>query len=126
MTDRTKPEVDFPEGAAPTELASTDEILGDGEEAGRGDVVDVHYVGVSHSTGEQFDASWDRGEPLRFQLGVGQVISGWDKAVEGAHVGDRLLVVVPPKEGYGKEGTPDGSIKGNATLVFTVDILGAP
>ncbi|HJG92088.1 MAG TPA: FKBP-type peptidyl-prolyl cis-trans isomerase, partial [Brachybacterium massiliense] len=65
MTDRTKPEVDFPEGPAPTELLSTDEIVGDGEEAGRGDVVDVHYVGVSHSTGEQFDASWDRGEPLR-------------------------------------------------------------
>ena len=76
MSDRTKPEIDAPEGPAPTELVSTDEILGEGEEAGRGDVVDVHYVGVSHSTGEQFDASWDRGEPLRFQLGVGQVITG--------------------------------------------------
>lgn len=80
--DRSKPEIEHPEGPAPTELVSTDEIVGDGEEAGRGDVVEVHYVGVSHSTGEQFDASWDRGEPLRFQLGVGQVITGWDEGVD--------------------------------------------
>src|SRR5690625_1644683 len=76
MAERSKPEIDRPQGPAPTELLSTDEVVGDGEEAGRGDVVDVHYVGISHSTGEQFDASWDRGEPLRFQLGVGQVITG--------------------------------------------------
>ena len=81
--DRSKPEIEHPEGPAPTELVSTDEIVGDGDEAGRGDVVDVHYLGVSHSTGEPFDASWDRGEPLRFQLGVGQVISGWDQGVQG-------------------------------------------
>ncbi|ASK64589.1 peptidylprolyl isomerase [Brachybacterium avium] len=122
MTDRTKPEVDFPEGDAPTELASTDEIVGDGEEAGRGDVVDVHYVGVSHSTGEQFDASWDRGEPLRFQLGVGQVISGWDQGVQGMKVGGRRRLDIPASLGYGAQGAPP-VIAPNESLIFVCDLV---
>lgn len=82
MTDaqRSKPEVDFPEGEAPTDLVVEDLIEGDGAQAGAGDVISAHYVGVSFSTGEQFDASWDRGAPLQFQLGIGQVIAGWDQA----------------------------------------------
>ena len=123
MTDRTKPEVEFPEGDAPTELISTDEIIGDGEEAGRGDVVDVHYVGVSHSTGEQFDASWDRGEPLRFQLGVGQVISGWDQGVQGMKVGGRRQLIIPPRLAYGERGAGGGRIKPNETLIFVCDLV---
>ena len=122
MTDRTKPEVEFPEGPAPTELISTDEVIGDGQEAGRGDVVDVHYVGVSHSTGEQFDASWDRGEPLRFQLGVGQVISGWDQGVQGMKVGGRRRLDIPASLGYGAQGAPP-VIAPNESLIFVCDLV---
>ena len=122
MSDRTKPEIDAPEGPAPTELVSTDEILGEGEEAGRGDVVDVHYVGVSHSTGEQFDASWDRGEPLRFQLGVGQVITGWDQGVQGMKVGGRRRLEIPPHLGYGARGA-GSAIGPNETLIFVCDLV---
>src|SRR5699024_4861193 len=122
MTDRTKPEIDHPEGDAPTELISVDEIIGDGEEAGRGDVVDVHYVGVSHSTGEQFDASWDRGAPLRFQLGVGQVVSGWDQGVQGMKVGGRRRLALPASLGYGAQGAPP-VIAPNESLIFVCDLV---
>ena len=69
----TKPEIDFPEGAAPTDLVIEDLEVGDGAEAKAGDSISAHYVGVAHSTGEEFDASWSRGAPLDFRLGVGQV-----------------------------------------------------
>ena len=75
-----KPEIDFPDFDAPSDLVITDLTVGEGEEAKAGQTVTVHYVGVAHSTGEQFDASYDRGEPLTFRLGVGQVISGWTPA----------------------------------------------
>lgn len=74
--DREKPEIDFPEGDAPTELVITDLIEGAGAEVVPGSRVLTHYVGVAFSTGEEFDASWNRGEPLPFQVGVGQVIRG--------------------------------------------------
>ena len=70
-----KPEIDFPGGEPPAELEITDIWEGDGPVASAGDRVTVHYVGVAHSTGEQFDASWDRGEPLSFQLGAGNAIA---------------------------------------------------
>ncbi|HET9655347.1 MAG TPA: FKBP-type peptidyl-prolyl cis-trans isomerase, partial [Kineosporiaceae bacterium] len=76
--DRTRPEIDFPEGAPPADLVVVDEIVGDGVEAAPGMTVTAHYVGVAFSTGEEFDASWNRGAPLDFRLGVGQVIAGWD------------------------------------------------
>ena len=76
--DREKPEIDFPEGDAPTELVITDLIEGAGAEVVPGSRVLTHYVGVAFSTGEEFDASWNRGEPLPFQVGVGQVIRGWE------------------------------------------------
>ncbi len=122
MTDRSKPEVARPESETPTELVSIDEILGEGEEAGRGDIVDVHYVGVSHSTGKQFDASWDRGEPLRFQLGVGQVIAGWDQGVQGMKVGGRRRLEIPAALAYGEQGAPPVIAPGEA-LVFVCDLV---
>ena len=73
--DITKPEVDFPGGEPPADLQITDIWEGDGPAAQPGDTVSVHYVGVAHSTGEEFDASWNRGEPLQFRLGAGQVIA---------------------------------------------------
>jgi peptidylprolyl isomerase len=87
--DRQKPEIDFPEGDVPTELVITDLIEGDGAEAKAGDTVSTHYVGVAWSTGEEFDASWGRGAPLDFRVGVGQVIQGWDQGLLGMKVGGR-------------------------------------
>ncbi|WP_191255828.1 FKBP-type peptidyl-prolyl cis-trans isomerase [Amycolatopsis oliviviridis] len=118
-----KPQIDRPEGPAPTELKATDISVGDGQEAKAGDTVSVHYVGVSHSTGDQFDASWDRGEPLRFGLGAGQVIPGWDQGVAGMKVGGRRQLVIPPHLAYGERGA-GGVIKPNETLIFVVDLIG--
>ncbi|WP_340686044.1 FKBP-type peptidyl-prolyl cis-trans isomerase [Amycolatopsis coloradensis] len=118
-----KPQIDRPEGPAPSELETTDISVGDGQEAKSGDTVTVHYVGVSHSTGDQFDASWDRGEPLRFGLGAGQVIPGWDQGVAGMKVGGRRKLVIPPHLAYGERGA-GGVIKPNETLIFVVDLVG--
>ena len=117
-----KPEIDFPDGPPPADLEVTDVTLGDGAEAKAGQTVSVHYVGVAHSTGEEFDASYNRGEPLQFRLGVGQVISGWDTGVQGMKVGGRRQLVIPPHLGYGDRGA-GGVIKGGETLIFVVDLL---
>jgi len=85
--------------------------------------VDVHYVGVAWSTGEQFDASWDRGETFSFGLGQGQVIQGWDQGVAGMKVGGRRRMTVPPGLAYGERGA-GGVIAPGETLVFVVDLLG--
>ncbi len=121
--DRTKPEIDFPGGEPPAELQITDEIVGDGPEAAAGSRVLTHYVGVAFSTGEEFDASWNRGEPLQFRLGVGQVIAGWDQGIAGMKVGGRRKLVIPPHLGYGSRGA-GGAIKPNETLIFVVDLVG--
>jgi len=119
----SKPEIDFPDYDPPTELVITDLTEGDGAEATAGATVIVHYVGVAHSTGEQFDASYDRGEPLRFRLGVGQVIAGWDQGVTGMKIGGRRQLVIPPHLGYGDRGA-GGVIKPGETLIFVVDLVG--
>ena len=118
-----KPEIDFPDSPPPADLEVTDISTGDGDEATAGKTVSVHYVGVAHSTGEEFDASYNRGEPLSFRLGVGQVISGWDQGVQGMKVGGRRKLVIPPHLGYGDRGA-GGVIKPGATLVFVVDLVG--
>ncbi|MFI5611256.1 FKBP-type peptidyl-prolyl cis-trans isomerase [Amycolatopsis sp. FDAARGOS 1241] len=118
-----KPEIDRPDGPPPAELEITDLTVGDGAEAQSGNAVTVHYVGVSHSTGDQFDASWDRGEPLRFALGAGQVIPGWDQGVAGMKIGGRRKLVIPPHLAYGERGA-GGVIKPNETLIFVVDLVG--
>src|SRR6201992_823024 len=102
--DITKPEVDYPDGAPPKALEITDIWEGDGKVAAAGDTVEVHSVGVASSTGEEFDASWNRGEPLRFRLGVGEVIQGWDQGVQGMKVGGRRKLGIPPDLGYGRRG----------------------
>ncbi|HEY6934417.1 MAG TPA: FKBP-type peptidyl-prolyl cis-trans isomerase [Marmoricola sp.] len=117
-----KPEIDFPEGPPPSDLEVTDITEGDGAEATAGRTVSVHYVGVAHSTGEEFDASYNRGAPLDFRLGVGQVISGWDQGVQGMKVGGRRRLVIPPHLGYGDRGA-GGVIKPGETLIFVVDLL---
>ena len=121
MTD--KPEIDFPDFPPPADLVVEDITVGDGDEATAGSTVNVHYVGVAHSTGEEFDASYNRGAPLKFQLGIGQVISGWDQGVQGMKVGGRRKLVIPPHLGYGDRGAGGGVIKGGETLIFVVDLL---
>lgn len=118
-----KPEIDFPDYDPPTDLVVTDLTVGDGAEATSGSTVSVHYVGVAHSTGEEFDASYNRGTPLQFRLGVGQVITGWDRGVQGMRVGGRRQLVIPPSLGYGERGA-GGVIKPGETLIFVVDLLG--
>jgi peptidylprolyl isomerase len=117
-----KPEIDFPDGPPPTELQITDLTEGEGAEATAGSTVSVHYVGVAHSTGEQFDASYDRGSPLEFRLGVGQVISGWDTGVQGMRVGGRRKLVIPAHLAYGDRGA-GGVIQPGESLIFVVDLL---
>ncbi len=119
MPDLTKPEIDFIEGPAPVELVSTDLIVGTGVEATPGATVDVHYVGVEFETGEQFDASWDRGESINFPLSG--LISGWQEGIPGMKVGGRRQLVIPPALAYGESG---GHRLSGKTLVFIIDLLG--
>ncbi len=118
-----KPDVSVPDTAPPNELVVIDDTVGEGDEAAAGQQVSVHYVGVSWSTGEQFDASWDRMEPFRFPLGQGHVIQGWDQGVQGMRVGGRRTLHIPPDLGYGARGA-GGVIAPNETLIFVVDLLG--
>ncbi|MFF1557608.1 FKBP-type peptidyl-prolyl cis-trans isomerase [Streptomyces sp. NPDC058279] len=120
-----KPEIDFPEGPAPTELVVEDIWVGDGAEAKAGAFVKVHYVGVAFSTGEEFDASWNRGAPLDFQLGVGQVIKGWDQGVQGMKVGGRRKITIPSDLAYGERGAGGGVIAPGETLIFVCDLMAA-
>ncbi len=117
-----KPTVTIPEGEPPIDLRIVDEVVGEGEEATIGKRVIVHYVGVAWSTGEQFDASWDRGDTFDFRLGAREVIEGWDHGVKGMKVGGRRTLTIPPDLGYGSRGA-GGVIKGGETLVFVVDLV---
>ncbi len=117
-----KPEIDFPGAEPPTDLVVTDVTEGDGEEARVGSTVAVHYVGVAHSTGEEFDASYNRGTPLQFRLGSGMVIEGWDTGVQGMRVGGRRQLVIPPHLAYGDRGA-GGVIQPGETLIFVVDLV---
>ena len=122
MSQLEKPEVDFPEGNPPADLEIVDIWEGQGEEAKAGQQVSVHYVGVSFSTGEEFDASWNRGQPFSFPLGGGRVIAGWDRGVAGMKVGGRRKLVIPPDLAYGDR-SPSPLIKPGETLIFVVDLL---
>jgi peptidylprolyl isomerase len=120
--DITRPEIDFPGGEPPAELQITDIWEGDGTMASSGDRVAVHYVGVAYSTGEEFDASWNRGDPLRFQLGAGQVIAGWDQGLQGMKVGGRRQLIIPPDLAYGDRGAGNAIAPGE-TLIFVCDLV---
>lgn len=115
-----KPEIDFIEGPAPDALVITDLVVGEGDEARAGDRVEVHYVGVDYETGEQFDASWDRGEPIAF--GLKGLIAGWQEGIPGMRVGGRRQLVIPPALAYGEAGA--GHRLSGRTLVFVIDLLG--
>ncbi|MFB7784432.1 FKBP-type peptidyl-prolyl cis-trans isomerase [Streptomyces vinaceus] len=118
-----KPEIDFPDFEVPKDLVIEDIWEGDGPVATAGNKVSVHYVGVSYSTGEEFDASWNRGAPLQFILGIGQVIAGWDQGVQGMKVGGRRKLVIPAHLAYG-DNSPTPAIKPGETLIFVCDLMG--
>jgi len=122
MSTNSKPTVEIPDGPPPAELLVEDLVAGAGPEAVPGSATVMHYVGVSWSTGRQFDASWDRGQPFSFGLGKGQVIAGWDQGVAGMRVGGRRRLTIPPDLGYGAHGA-GGVIAPNETLVFVVDLV---
>ncbi len=117
-----KPTVTIPADAAPTTLKIDDLVVGDGATAESGKPISVQYVGVSYSTGKQFDASWDSGQPFPFTLGAGKVIQGWDEGIVGMKVGGRRQLTIPPDKAYGAQGFPP-VIAPNETLVFVVDLL---
>ena len=117
-----RPQVAKPEGDVPFELGIEDLVAGDGAEATAGQKVQVHYVGVSFTSGEEFDSSWNRGQPFEFKLGKGQVIPGWDAGVQGMKVGGRRKLTIPSALAYGARGA-GGVIKPHEPLVFVVDLL---
>jgi peptidylprolyl isomerase len=115
----TKPEVEFPDGPAPTELVVDDVVVGDGAEAVPGGTVTVHYVGVEYDTGEEFDSSWNRGESIEFPLRG--LIQGWQDGIPGMRVGGRRRLLIPPEQAYGPAGA--GHRLSGKTLIFIIDLL---
>ncbi|MCH9719649.1 MAG: FKBP-type peptidyl-prolyl cis-trans isomerase [Actinomycetia bacterium] len=113
-----KPEVDMPEGAAPTELVIRDITVGEGKEAVPGATVEVHYVGVEFDSGEEFDSSWNRGESISFPLQG--LIQGWQEGIPGMKVGGRRELVIPPALAYGESGFHRLAGK---TLIFIIDLI---
>jgi FKBP-type peptidyl-prolyl cis-trans isomerase len=121
MTDLTsKPELDAPEGPAPTELTIADIVVGEGAEATAGATVDVHYLGVEYDTGDEFDSSWSRGQSINFPLR--SLIAGWQQGIPGMKVGGRRKLVVPPHLAYGPAG--GGHRLSGQTLIFVIDLRG--
>ncbi|MGI9613850.1 MAG: FKBP-type peptidyl-prolyl cis-trans isomerase [Acidimicrobiales bacterium] len=121
MDTSERPTISVPSGDAPAELVISDDVVGDGQEAVNGAQVNVDYVGVAWSNGQEFDASWNRGDTLAFTIGAGQVIQGWDQGVAGMKVGGRRTITIPPNLGSGAAGA-GGVIAPNETLIFTVDL----
>ena len=123
MSELKKPSITVPADKEPPGALVIDDItVGDGAEAIRGSTPVMHYVGVSWSTGTEFDASWDRGDTFSFKLGAGRVIKGWDDGVAGMKVGGRRKLTIPPHLGYGRTGA-GGVIAPHETLIFVVDLM---
>jgi FKBP-type peptidyl-prolyl cis-trans isomerase len=120
----TAPPVHIPQTGPPVTLQSQTLIRGTGPVVKKDRLLVAQYEGVIWRTGKVFDSSWQRGVPAGFQIGSGQVIKGWDNGLVGKRVGSRVLLVVPPADGYGTQGSAQAGIKGTDTLVFVVDILG--
>lgn len=118
---KKRPRIPRPEGDPPKKLMIVDITKGSGPAVKSGDQVTVDYAGTSWSTGQEFDASWKSGQQFPFELGAGNVIQGWDLGVPGMKKGGRRLLVIPPEQGYGAQGSPP-NIGPNETLVFVVDL----
>ncbi|MBL0778286.1 FKBP-type peptidyl-prolyl cis-trans isomerase [Streptomyces sp. CZ24] len=128
-----KPEpatISVPKNDPPKKLTSKTLIKGDGEEIKKGQTVYMQYSGAAWKPNEGkakaklFDSSWNTGSPFATQIGVGQVVEGWDKGLVGTHVGDRVMLVIPPEQGY-KDQDKGEDLPANSTMVFVVDVLAA-
>jgi peptidylprolyl isomerase len=108
--------------STPTGLKYIDEVVGTGASPSPGRTVIVHYTGTLEN-GKKFDSSVDRGQPFTFQIGVGQVIRGWDEGVMTMKVGGKRRLIIPPQLGYGARGAGGGVIPPNATLIFDVELI---
>ncbi|HEV2777415.1 MAG TPA: FKBP-type peptidyl-prolyl cis-trans isomerase [Solirubrobacteraceae bacterium] len=115
-----KPTITKPSGDPPTELVTKDIVVGKGAAAKNGDQLEMHYLGA-HFTGEQFESSWDEGDPFALTLGEGMVIPGWDQGIVGMKEGGRRLLVIPPELAYADQG--QGDIQPGETLIFVVDVV---
>ena len=120
---KEKPKITVPKGPAPKKLEVEDLVEGQGAVANAGSRVRVNYSGVIYSTGRELDNSYDRGQPLDFTLGTGEVLPGWDQGIEGMKVGGRRRLTLPPDLAYGDQGSPP-DIKPGETLIFVIDLLG--
>jgi len=119
---KEKPSVAVPDGKPPKGLEKIDLVAGTGPAAKTGDKLTANYVGLAWSTGQEFDASWDRGDTIDLTLGKGEVIPGWDRGLVGMKKGGRRLLVIPPGQAYGAQGQQP-TIGPNETLVFVVDAV---
>jgi peptidylprolyl isomerase len=118
--------LDFSKAPEPDgKLRSAALIQGKGAAVKAGQSITVNYLGQVYGAAKPFDDSYSRGEPTSFGIGTGGVIPGWDKTLVGATVGSRMILAIPPADGYGKQGNPQAGIKGTDTLYFVVDILAA-
>ena len=115
----TKPQIEAQTGPAPEELVAVDLVVGEGEEAQPGGLVEVHYVGVDFESGQEFDSSWDRGQSIEFPLNG--LIAGWQEGIPGMKVGGRRELICPPEKAYGPAGA--GHFLSGKTLVFVIDLL---
>ena len=119
-----KPKVTVEKGATAPKTLKTDVLVqGRGPKVGKGDLLVADYLGKNFRSGKVFDNSYDRKVPAAFPIGTGNVIPGWDKALVGVKAGSRVELVIPPKDGYGKQGNQQAGIKGTDTLVFVVDVI---
>jgi FKBP-type peptidyl-prolyl cis-trans isomerase len=121
------PTVKIPTTAPPSGLVVKTLIKGSGPLVSKGEYVVTQYVALNWRTRAVFDSSWSRGAPLGFEIDASpaQIIPGWDKGLVGVPVGSRVMLVVPPADGYGSAGESQAGIKGTDTLVFVVDVLDA-
>lgn len=118
------PTISFPRGTPPKSLQERVLQLGSGEVVTKGELLVANYVGQIWG-GKVFDSSFSRKEPIAVPIGVGQVIPGWDKTLVGSRIGSRLLLVIPPSDGYGPTGDSQAGISGTDTIVFVIDLLAA-
>ena len=116
---------DFSKAPEPSDrLRSAELVKGEGATVEKGQTIVVDYLGQVYDGKKPFDESYSA-DPTSFRIGVGTVVPGWDKTLVGAKVGSRILMSIPPEDGYGKKGSPDAGIKGDDTLYFVVDVLAA-
>ena len=119
------PTITMPKTPAPTKLVVQPLIKGKGAVVKAGQSISADYVGAVYASGKVFDSSFASGNKLDIAIGTGNLVPGFDTGIVGQTVGSRVLLVLPPAQGYGAAGNPQAGIKGTDTIVFVVDVLAA-